>query len=83
MNRRRYPVAVHRSAEGDYRASPTPTITGEDIYEIADFEKLCSVHAVDKIHPDLATSGGILRTHKATWLLAMVCRWRCTLPGPR
>jgi hypothetical protein len=48
MNRRRYPVAVHRSAEGAYRASPTPTITGEDIYEIADFEKLCSVHAVDR-----------------------------------
>lgn len=45
-------------------ASPTPTLTGEDIYEIADFEKLCSQHAVDKIHPDLATSGGILRTHK-------------------
>jgi L-alanine-DL-glutamate epimerase-like enolase superfamily enzyme len=45
-------------------ASPTPTITGEDIYEIADFEKLCSNLAVDKIHPDLATSGGILRTHK-------------------
>jgi L-alanine-DL-glutamate epimerase-like enolase superfamily enzyme len=45
-------------------ASPTPTITGEDIYEVADFQKLCSVHAVDKIHPDLATSGGILRTHK-------------------
>jgi L-alanine-DL-glutamate epimerase-like enolase superfamily enzyme len=45
-------------------ASPTPTITGEDIYDVADFEKLCSVHAVDKIHPDLATSGGILRTHK-------------------
>ena len=45
-------------------ASPTPTITGEDIYEFADFEKLCSDHAVDKIHPDLATSGGILRTHK-------------------
>jgi len=42
----------------------TPTITGEDIYEIADFEKLCSNHAIDKIHPDLATSGGILRTHK-------------------
>ena len=42
----------------------TPTCTGEDIYEIADFEKLCSNHAVDKIHPDLSTSGGILRTHK-------------------
>ncbi len=23
-------------------ASPTPTLTGEDIYEVADFEKLCS-----------------------------------------
>src|SRR6201987_567578 len=45
-------------------ASPTPTLTGEDIYELADFEKLCSNHAVDKIHPDLSTSGGILRTHK-------------------
>lgn len=44
--------------------SPTPTITGEDIYEISDFENLCKNHAVDKIHPDLATSGGILRTHK-------------------
>ena len=46
-------------------STTTPTITGEDIYEIADFEKLCSNHAVDKIHPDLETSGGILhRTHK-------------------
>jgi L-alanine-DL-glutamate epimerase-like enolase superfamily enzyme len=45
-------------------STTTPTITGEDIYEIADFEKLCQMHAVDKIHPDLATSGGILRTHK-------------------
>jgi len=44
--------------------SPTPTLTGEDIYEFTDFEKLCTTHAVDKIHPDLETSGGILRTHK-------------------
>jgi len=44
--------------------SPTPTLTGEDIYRIEDFEKLCSNHAVDKIHPDLATSGGILQTHR-------------------
>jgi L-alanine-DL-glutamate epimerase-like enolase superfamily enzyme len=42
---------------------PTPTLTGEDIYDIADFETLCSNHAVSKIHPDLATSGGIMRTH--------------------
>jgi L-alanine-DL-glutamate epimerase-like enolase superfamily enzyme len=45
-------------------STTTPTLTGEDIYEIEDFEKLCSNHAVDKIHPDLMTSGGILRTHK-------------------
>ena len=45
-------------------ASPTPTLTGEDIYRIEDFETLCRNHAVDKIHPDLATSGGILQTHR-------------------
>src|SRR6185437_930010 len=44
--------------------SPTPTLTGEDIYREEDFETLCSNHAVTKIHPDLATSGGILRTHR-------------------
>jgi L-alanine-DL-glutamate epimerase-like enolase superfamily enzyme len=44
-------------------SQPTPTITGEDIYNIEDFEVLCSKHAVSKIHPDLATSGGIMRTH--------------------
>ncbi|HWE87669.1 MAG TPA: mandelate racemase/muconate lactonizing enzyme family protein [Terracidiphilus sp.] len=45
-------------------ASPTPILTGEDIYKIEDFETLCREHAVDKIHPDLATSGGILETHR-------------------
>ena len=45
-------------------ASPTPTLTGEDIYEMSDFENLCQNHVVDKIHPDLSTSGGILRTHR-------------------
>ena len=45
-------------------STTTPTLTGEDIYELEDFEKLCVNHAVDKIHPDLMTSGGILRTHK-------------------
>jgi L-alanine-DL-glutamate epimerase-like enolase superfamily enzyme len=45
-------------------ASPTPTLTGEDIYLKEDFIKLCEKHAVSKIHPDLATSGGILETHK-------------------
>jgi L-alanine-DL-glutamate epimerase-like enolase superfamily enzyme len=44
--------------------SPTPILTGEDIYLKEPFEVLCSQHAVGKIHPDLTTSGGILETHK-------------------
>lgn len=43
---------------------PTPTLTGEDIYLKEDFIRLCENHAVSKIHPDLATSGGILETKK-------------------
>jgi L-alanine-DL-glutamate epimerase-like enolase superfamily enzyme len=41
-----------------------PLCTGEDIYLKEPFEELCRKHAVDIIHPDLATSGGILETHK-------------------
>lgn len=44
--------------------SPTPILTGEDIYLKEPFKVLCEQHAVSKIHPDLATSGGILETHK-------------------
>ncbi len=44
--------------------SPTPILTGEDIYLKEPFQVLCERHAVGKIHPDLATSGGILETHK-------------------
>jgi L-alanine-DL-glutamate epimerase-like enolase superfamily enzyme len=44
--------------------SPTPVLTGEDIYLKEPFKVLCERHAVDKIQPDLATSGGILETHK-------------------
>jgi L-alanine-DL-glutamate epimerase-like enolase superfamily enzyme len=43
--------------------SPTPILTGEDIYLKPNFEKLCKAHAVSKIHPDISTSGGILETH--------------------
>jgi len=43
---------------------PTPTLTGEDIYLKEEFIKLCQNHAVSKIHPDLATAGGILETKK-------------------
>ncbi|MCS7023471.1 MAG: mandelate racemase/muconate lactonizing enzyme family protein [Bryobacteraceae bacterium] len=41
-----------------------PILTGEDIYLKEDFVKLARMHAVDIVHPDLATSGGILETKK-------------------
>jgi len=41
-----------------------PLNTGEDIYLKENFIKLASMHATDILHPDLATSGGILETHK-------------------
>jgi L-alanine-DL-glutamate epimerase-like enolase superfamily enzyme len=44
--------------------SPTPILTGEDIYLKEGFKVLCENHVVGKIHPDLATAGGILETHK-------------------
>lgn len=40
------------------------TLTGEDIYLKEHFIELARNHAVDMLHPDLATSGGILETHK-------------------
>jgi L-alanine-DL-glutamate epimerase-like enolase superfamily enzyme len=46
------------------QAIETPTLTGEDIYLKEEFKKLCDTHAVDMIHPDLATAGGILETKK-------------------
>jgi len=45
-------------------AIETPTLTGEDIYLKEEFIKLIDHHAVDLIHPDLATSGGLLETKK-------------------
>lgn len=41
-----------------------PILTGEDIYLKEDFIKLARMHAVDIVHPDLATSGGLLETKK-------------------
>ncbi|HWQ31406.1 MAG TPA: mandelate racemase/muconate lactonizing enzyme family protein [Blastocatellia bacterium] len=45
-------------------ATTTPILTGEDIYLKEDFMKLISMGAVDMIHPDLASAGGILETKK-------------------
>ncbi|MGE5394610.1 MAG: mandelate racemase/muconate lactonizing enzyme family protein [Candidatus Saccharibacteria bacterium] len=45
-------------------ALETPTTTGEDIYLLQGFKPLIDNHAVDIIHPDLATSGGLLETKR-------------------
>ena len=41
-----------------------PILTGEDIYLKDEFIKLIQARAVDMIHPDLATAGGILETKR-------------------
>ncbi len=45
-------------------AIDVPTLTGEDIYLKEHFVELARNHSVDILHPDLATSGGILETKK-------------------
>ena len=45
-------------------ALETPLLTGEDIYLLSGFKKLIDEHAVDIVHPDLATSGGLLETKR-------------------
>jgi L-alanine-DL-glutamate epimerase-like enolase superfamily enzyme len=45
-------------------ALETPTITGEDIYLLKDFRPLIDIHATDIVHPDLASSGGLLETKR-------------------
>jgi L-alanine-DL-glutamate epimerase-like enolase superfamily enzyme len=45
-------------------AIDVPTCTGEDIYLKEGFLNLARNHAVDILHPDIATSGGVLETHK-------------------
>jgi len=46
------------------QAIDVPTLTGEDIYLKEEFAKLADAHAVDLIHPDLASAGGILETKR-------------------
>jgi len=45
-------------------AIDVPTLTGEDIYCLDGFKELIDQSAVDMVHPDLATAGGILETKK-------------------
>ena len=41
-----------------------PLLTGEDIYLKEDFARLIDMGAVDMIHPDLASAGGLMETKK-------------------
>lgn len=45
-------------------ALETPTTTGEDIFLLENFKDLIHNHAVDIVHPDLASSGGLLETKR-------------------
>lgn len=42
----------------------TPMLTGEDIYLLSGFKPLIDARAVDIVHPDLASSGGLLETKR-------------------
>jgi len=41
-----------------------PLLTGEDIYLKEDFARLIDMGAIDMIHPDLASAGGLIETKK-------------------
>ena len=45
-------------------ALETPLLTGEDIYLLKNFKPLIDAHAVDIVHPDLSSSGGLLETKR-------------------
>jgi L-alanine-DL-glutamate epimerase-like enolase superfamily enzyme len=45
-------------------ATDIPILTGEDIFLKEEFIKLIDMGAVDMIHPDLASAGGLLETKK-------------------
>jgi L-alanine-DL-glutamate epimerase-like enolase superfamily enzyme len=42
----------------------TPIATGESMFALGSFKKLIDHQAVDIVHPDMATAGGILETKK-------------------
>ncbi len=45
-------------------ALETPLLTGEDVFLLENFKAMIDAHAVDIIHPDLASSGGLLETKR-------------------
>jgi L-alanine-DL-glutamate epimerase-like enolase superfamily enzyme len=45
-------------------STTTPTMTGEDIYLLNGFKELIDKQAVNMVHPDLGSAGGILETKR-------------------
>lgn len=46
------------------QGSPTPTLNGEDLFGFEEFKAWIDAHAMDIIHPDMETSGGLIETKK-------------------
>ena len=45
-------------------STTTPTMTGEDIFSLEGFSELIDKRAVNLVHPDLGSAGGILETKR-------------------
>ena len=58
------PTIAHYGTEEQKAALLRPILTGEDIYLLDGFQELIDRNAVSMVHPDLATSGGLLETKK-------------------
>jgi L-alanine-DL-glutamate epimerase-like enolase superfamily enzyme len=60
-----YPWQNWRAYKAISDATTTPILTGEDIFGLEDgFRPLIDNRAVDAIHPDIETSGGLLETKR-------------------
>ena len=60
-----YPWQNWRGYKTISEATSTPVNTGEDIFALEDgFRPLIDNHAVDVIHPDIETAGGLLETKR-------------------
>ena len=63
--RNQYPYLNWRAYKTISEATETPVLTGEDIFGLeGGFKDLIDNHAVDAIHPDIETSGGLLETKR-------------------
>ena len=65
-------------------ASPTPTLTGEDIYNSLTSRRFAKTMWSTRFIPTWRPpAGSCRRTGSATWPSATGCRWRCTLRARR